>query len=256
MLIERSLPTIHYSFTNLISIYSPKEDLTPNPWLCGGQIGSRDTVLVFKTSVLTVQNLDPEACSSVTNIDSDSSLSKPSTILAPINKNINFQPSCRSNVEHSDDVVIGKNNEIISKKRSLIIDSMSSSLSDQSISSVNGDTTDIEDAILKLSDDYNSSSSSDASPQMDDAKEIVSADDKENTISEIIDKSEMPGAVLQMTYRFVQTETRLLKKILIAHGFTEASEDQHYNLLWTGVHIKADILRNLAPYQRVNHFPR
>lgn len=138
---------------------------------------------------------------------------------------------------------------------------MSSSLSDQSISSVNGDTTDIEDAILKLSDDYNSSSSSDASPQMDESKEIVSAsdmrlDDKENTISETIDKSEMPGAVLEMTYRFVQTETRLLKKILISHGFTEASEDQHYNLLWTGVHIKADILRNLAPYQRVNHFPR
>lgn len=134
---------------------------------------------------------------------------------------------------------------------------MSSSLSDQSISSVNGDT-DIEDAILKLSD-YNSSSS-DASPQLDEANEIVPSDtrldDKENTIMELIDKSEMPGAVLRMTYRFVQTETRLLKKILIGHGLTEASEDQHYNLLWTGVHIKADILRNLAPYQRVNHFPR
>lgn len=201
--------------------------------------------------------MDSEPCSSGTNHDSDSSLSKPSTVLAPMNKNINFQPSCRSNAEHSDDVVIGKNNEIISKKRSLIIDSMSSSLSDQSISSVNGDTTDIEEAILKLSD-YNSSSSSDASPQLDESKEIVSdtrLDDKENTI-ESIDKSEMPGAVLRMTYRFVQTETRLLKKILIGHGFTEATEDQNYNLLWTGVHIKADILRNLAPYQRVNHFPR
>lgn len=133
---------------------------------------------------------------------------------------------------------------------------MSSSMSDQSISSVNGDTTDIEDAILKLSD-YNSSS--DVSPQLDESKDIVSdtrLDDKENTINESIEKSEMPGAVLRMTYRFVQTETRLLKKILLGHGFTEASEDQHYNLLWTGVHIKADVLRNLAPYQRVNHFPR
>lgn len=29
-----------------------------------------------------------------------------------------------------------------------------------------------------------------------------------------------------------------------------------YNLLWTGCHIKPDVLRNMLSYQRVNHFPR
>lgn len=82
-------------------------------------------------------------------------------------------------------------------------------------------------------------------------------DDKENIIIEPIDKSEMPGAIFNICYKFMNTETRLLRKILSGHGLIEVGSDCHdFNLLWTGIHIKPDILRNLSAYQRVNHFPR
>lgn len=68
--------------------------------------------------------------------------------------------------------------------------------------------------------------------------------------------SEMPAAVLKLTYKFTNTETKLLKRILSSHGLEEANESQNFNLLWTGLHMKPDILRNLTPYQRINHFPR
>lgn len=68
--------------------------------------------------------------------------------------------------------------------------------------------------------------------------------------------SEMPAAVLKLTYKFTNTETKLLRRILSSHGLQEANESQIFNLLWTGLHMKPDILRNLTPYQRINHFPR
>lgn len=68
--------------------------------------------------------------------------------------------------------------------------------------------------------------------------------------------SEMPAAVLKLTYKFTNTETKLLRRILSSHGLKEANESQNFNLLWTGLHMKPDILRNLTPYQRINHFPR
>ncbi|XP_067616177.1 tubulin polyglutamylase TTLL5 isoform X2 [Eurosta solidaginis] len=66
----------------------------------------------------------------------------------------------------------------------------------------------------------------------------------------------MPAHKLKIKYKFIQTETKLLKKIFSLHGLTEVKNDENFNILWTGVHIKPDILRNLTPYQRVNHFPR
>lgn len=29
-----------------------------------------------------------------------------------------------------------------------------------------------------------------------------------------------------------------------------------FNLLWTGSHVKPQVLQNLLPHQRLNHFPR
>ena len=41
------------------------------------------------------------------------------------------------------------------------------------------------------------------------------------------------------------------------HGITESSPSVNdFNILWTGVHPKPFVLRNLYDYQRVNHFPR
>lgn len=68
--------------------------------------------------------------------------------------------------------------------------------------------------------------------------------------------SDMPAAVLKLTYKFANTETKLLRRILSSHGLKEANENQHFNLLWTGLHMKPDVLRSLTPYQRINHFPR
>lgn len=104
------------------------------------------------------------------------------------------------------------------------------------------------------------SKSSSCSVESVDVPDAVKADlgeDKENLVIEPIEKSEMPGAVFNICYKFMNTETRLLRKILSAHGLLEVGSDCHdFNLLWTGIHLKPDILRNLSAYQRVNHFPR
>lgn len=69
-------------------------------------------------------------------------------------------------------------------------------------------------------------------------------------------RSQMPAALMNVQYRFLCTESRLLRKILHSHGIRESEDEQVFNLLWSGSHLKPDVLRNLSPYQRVNHFPR
>lgn len=67
----------------------------------------------------------------------------------------------------------------------------------------------------------------------------------------------MPARLLQATYKLVNTETKLLHRLLQAHGLQEApNESKDFNLMWAGLHPKPDVLRALSPYQRVNHFPR
>lgn len=67
----------------------------------------------------------------------------------------------------------------------------------------------------------------------------------------------MPARVLKITYKLVNTETKLLNRLLQAHGLIETSlESKDCNLLWSGLHPKPDVLRALSQYQRVNHFPR
>lgn len=141
-------------------------------------------------------------------------------------------------------------------------DSLSSS--ENSISSACDDPTEIEEDIMKAShilaeeeaDIRNNRSKKSNAIKVDD-RDQEELDEKENiNDSAVVDLAEMPAAKLKITYKFSNTETRLLRKILTSHGLREAEDSDNYNLLWTGVHIKADILRNLAPYQRVNHFPR
>lgn len=67
---------------------------------------------------------------------------------------------------------------------------------------------------------------------------------------------EMPAMRLRINYRFANTETKLLRRILNSHGLQEVDESKEVHLLWSGAHVKTDVLRNLKPYQRVNHFPR
>ncbi|XP_034941012.1 tubulin polyglutamylase TTLL5 [Chelonus insularis] len=66
-----------------------------------------------------------------------------------------------------------------------------------------------------------------------------------------------PAKQLHMTYKIIQADTKLISLLLHSHGLTEVSiNDTDFNILWMGSHPKPDILRNLAPFQKVNHFPR
>lgn len=71
------------------------------------------------------------------------------------------------------------------------------------------------------------------------------------------DKGQMPASLMKLTYQTVMTETKLLSRILHAHGFQDTlPHSKDFSLLWTGLHPKPDLLRSLAVHQRVNHFPR
>ncbi|XP_060805207.1 uncharacterized protein LOC106137883 [Amyelois transitella] len=92
---------------------------------------------------------------------------------------------------------------------------------------------------------------------------VLDSDDSEHLLVKevdsvkVLDSSHMPARILKVTYKLVNTETKLLHRLLQAHGLQEASpESKDFNLLWSGLHPKPDVLRALAPYQRVNHFPR
>lgn len=67
----------------------------------------------------------------------------------------------------------------------------------------------------------------------------------------------LPGYKHRVSYRFLNCETRLLRRLLQCHGLTEVyGDDKPFTLLWTGCHLKTETLRALRPHQRVNHFPR
>ncbi|XP_070159116.1 tubulin polyglutamylase TTLL5 [Polyergus mexicanus] len=66
-----------------------------------------------------------------------------------------------------------------------------------------------------------------------------------------------PAKQLHMAYKIFQTDTKLINLLLQSHGFVEvAMHEVDFNILWMGNHPKPDVLRNLMPYQKVNHFPR
>ncbi|XP_043271937.1 tubulin polyglutamylase TTLL5 [Venturia canescens] len=66
-----------------------------------------------------------------------------------------------------------------------------------------------------------------------------------------------PAKQLYMTYKTFQADTKLISLLLQAHGFTEVgAKATDFNLLWMGNHPKPDVLSSLAPFHKVNHFPR
>ncbi|XP_014489452.1 PREDICTED: tubulin polyglutamylase TTLL5 isoform X3 [Dinoponera quadriceps] len=66
-----------------------------------------------------------------------------------------------------------------------------------------------------------------------------------------------PAKQLHMTYKIFQTDTKLISLLLQSHGLVEVPMNEaDFNILWMGNHPKPDVLRNLMPYQKVNHFPR
>ena len=220
-------------------------------------MGTKDSVLVFRTCVLSHN----ESCSSEDDLCNASSQTKLKD---------SQQPTCSSKILEPKNINVSKNESTAAskaytfseksfKKRSH--DSLSSS--DNSISSACDDPNEIEADILKASQNLDENDEDDErggattkNTQSISMKESID-NEKENITDETaVDVADMPAAILKITYKFINTETKLLRKILSSHGLREAEENQQFNLLWTGVHIKPDILRNLTPYQRVNHFPR
>ncbi|KYQ47236.1 Tubulin polyglutamylase TTLL5, partial [Trachymyrmex zeteki] len=66
-----------------------------------------------------------------------------------------------------------------------------------------------------------------------------------------------PAKQLHMTYKIFQTDTKLINLLLQSHGLMEVPMNEtDFNIIWMGSHPKPDILRNLMPYQKINHFPR
>lgn len=60
-----------------------------------------------------------------------------------------------------------------------------------------------------------------------------------------------------MTFKFVSTECKIVRRILGAHGFKEAHpHSNNVNLLWSGGHFRPYTVRGLQDFQKANHFPR
>ncbi|XP_053330304.1 tubulin polyglutamylase TTLL5 [Spea bombifrons] len=65
------------------------------------------------------------------------------------------------------------------------------------------------------------------------------------------------GERYRLSYKMVRTESRLVRSILSAHGFQEVhANSNNFNLMWSGSHVKPHLMRSLAGFQKVNHFPR
>lgn len=240
-------------------------------WITGGSIGSKSAVLVFKTTAFS-------KC--VVEDDDLDSLNQPSTSDAGNEKEkLRFPPVAdaiprqaqeirKSSIKKFLTTSFASARNRLSKKNS---DSMSSS-SENSISSACEDPADLEADIakaekstcrdkraLRFSADENDEKASKENLLILNSEE--GADDSAGgggncNSDDQTTIDEMPASVLNITYKFTNTEKKLLKHILASHGLKEAKENQNFNLLWTGLHMKADVLRNLLPYQRVNHFPR
>lgn len=227
----------------------------PNHWVTNGPVGSKDSVrfllisynihsitliplqlLIFRTSVLaaaantTTSTFDhsdlysetPSTSSTCTEL-SKACTEKSYVTAMSLPQNLNGDRRIDNETFNF--------NEKKTKKRSLESSSSTSSSSSLSSGSVAESSVNVE---TKDGDE-----------------------NKENIVLQPLDKDEMPAALLNITFKFLNTETRLLRKILLGHGLTEAHHDANdFNLLWTGNQLKPDMLRSLSSYQRINHFPR
>lgn len=129
------------------------------------------------------------------------------------------------------------------------------SSSENSISSACDDPADVE-ADIANAESHESTEHAEHGQEGDEENEASNKELVSDAGPDDATRSEMPAAILNITFKFTNTETKLLKRILASHGLREAEENENFNLLWTGLHMKPDILRALKPYQRVNHFPR
>lgn len=229
-------------------------------WITGGQIGSKTAVLVFKTAAMMRHVRDDDESDDSPNA---STLSSEKCRFAPVADAVSTSSAINDSVKR----LIAPNFDI--QRKSVKPTASMSSSSENSISSVCGDPSDLEVDIIKAEKSSSNGKKLDRSSGNISTSEFSLGDYGEfelRTDSSANNEhlngngdepaNEMPAAKLKMTYKFTNTETKLLERILSSHGLKEAREYQKFNLLWSGLQMKPDILRSLLPYQRVNHFPR
>lgn len=225
------------------------ESSSANPWVTGGPIGTKNAVLVFRTSALANHN---DAAHDQENfLPEKPQKCVPNIAPHPKDHQPRFAEQCPK---------LTPANLSVYNKRMKAQPNDSLSSSEHSISSAGDDRAEseadpykrehsIDRSMRRFGEAVHGNRASTSVSSME--KEGGSLDEDDET-----DISNMPAAVLKLTYKFTNTETKLLRRILSSHGLQEANENQTFNLLWTGLHMKPDILRNLTPYQRINHFPR
>ncbi|KAL5282557.1 TTLL5 family protein [Megaselia abdita] len=219
-----------------------------NSWITSGHLGSKDAVLVFRTSILNSRNSELEESMKCDNGSSSSNSLNIMTSSCGYDvieaKVLTSLPKSNINLSNSNI------NKTLKSPKKRLHESLSSS--DNSIYS------DGCDDHIEMDGDISKSMSND-NVSIEEENEADVNEDKDNDHDQIDlfpDISELPASKLKITYKFHNSETKLLKRIFSQHGLKEVEGEQNFSILWTGVHMKPDILRNLTPYQRVNHFPR
>lgn len=219
-----------------------------NQWVTNGTLGSKDAVLVFRTSVLTATAAASTSSQHFDHPDLYSETPSASSTCAELSKAGSEKAyvaaiSLPQSLNGDRRIDTETFNFIEKKTKKRALESSSSTSSSSSLNSSNSMT---ESQLAESSGDLASGGSKD-----------LDSENKENIIVAPIDKDEMPAALFNITYKFLNTETRLLRKILNGHGLAETTHDAtDFNILWTGNQLKPDMLRNLSQYQRINHFPR
>ncbi|KAH8330302.1 hypothetical protein KR067_000982, partial [Drosophila pandora] len=261
--------------------------LKQDDWITSGKMGSREAVLVFRTNIL-----NPKTRKSLSEKSSAQTLSDPKDIEeetpAPCEKTEPEEKTSTSSATCSNEALKeaaqrkiyflrnAQNCDKSDKSKFLspfkkLMHQYSSS--DTSISSEGEEpprcSSESKSRVLKTNQNAINISLAESSskesgydsmkPVKTNANNDTSEEDQDQEATSEEDDEigvNMPAFKLKITYKFHQTETKLLRKLFTVHGLTETQGENNFNLLWTGVHMKLDILRNLAPYQRVNHFPR
>jgi len=278
-LINKVLKNFCFLFFCRINFDYQKED----DWITSGKLGSREAVLVFRTNILnpkirkTLSEKSSAQALSETkdNVEEPVPCQKKSEQKEPTSSETSSKEALSGSTQQK--IYLLKTPQQCDKSDKLTFSSPFKKIlnryssSDTSISSEGEEpahSRECKSRVLKTSQNtINIKLAADLSKESgyestapaksisntevsEEDPEVTSEDDDEYGVN-------MPAFKLKITYKFHQTETKLLRKLFNVHGLTEIQgESNNFNLLWTGVHMKLDIVRNLAPYQRVNHFPR
>lgn len=248
------------------------EDLDLSDWLWGGGIGERGTLLFFRSCVLASK--DNSQLVDTTEI-SENSKNEYSDIMDPFGPSVcdwdsdDFDTNSETDTEERQEILIHKRKldfkEILSDVNNTPLKN-TTNITVNPIPNIHKSSNIRKN--LSSSKKLGMSSKSSSLPcsinNLDSDKSIFginiasrSTKNSDPKKIKVPDRKKMPAAILNVRYKTAMAETKLLSKMLQAHGLIDVeTNSKDFNLMWSGLHPKPDILRSLASHQRVNHFPR